>query len=78
MRWPGRLPEEDETLTTRPHPARTITGIAARISRIGAITWISHCACQSSSVSSSIGRTAAGAGVVDEDVEAAEALAGRR
>ena len=34
----GRLPEEEETLTIRPQPRSAITGAAARISRIGAIT----------------------------------------
>jgi hypothetical protein len=53
LRWPGRLPEEELKLTTLPHPAAAMTGIAARISRMGAITWMSHWACQSASVSAS-------------------------
>ena len=35
----GRLPDEEQTLTIRPQPRSAITGAAARISRIGAITW---------------------------------------
>ncbi len=54
----GRLPDEEHTLTIRPQPRSAIAGAAARISRIGAITWSSHCSCHSSSVSSSSGRTA--------------------
>ena len=57
MRCPGRLPEDDDTLTIRPQPRSAISGIAARMSRIGAITWISHIACHSSSVSAAIDRT---------------------
>ena len=54
----GRLPEEEHTLTIRPQPRSAMTGAAARIRRIGAITWSSHWACQSSSVSSSSEQTA--------------------
>ena len=57
MRCPGRLPEDEDTLTIRPQPRSAISGIAARMSRIGAITWISHIACHSSSVSASSDRT---------------------
>ena len=34
----GRLPAVEQTLTTRPQPRASIGGIAARISRSGAIT----------------------------------------
>ena len=54
----GRLPDDEHTLTIRPQPRSAIAGAAARISRIGAITWSSHCACHSSSLSSSSERTA--------------------
>ena len=48
--WPdGRLPAVDETFTTRPQPRSAMAGMAARIRRIGAITFRSHAACQSSS-----------------------------
>src|ERR1700693_1850834 len=57
LRCPGRLPDDDETLTIRPQPRSAITGASARISRIGPITCSSHCACQSSSVSCSTERT---------------------
>ena len=54
----GRLPDDEDTFTIRPQPRSAIAGATARISRIGAITCSSHCACHSSSVSSSSGRTA--------------------
>ena len=52
----GRLPALEETLTTRPQPRSAIFGIAARISRIGAITFSSQAAYQSSSGTSSRSR----------------------
>ncbi len=57
MVWEGRLPEDEHTLTIRPQPRSAIAGAAARISRIGAITWSSHCSCHSASASSSSGLT---------------------
>ncbi len=51
----GRLPADEVTLTIRPQPCSAILGANARIRRIEAITCRSHCACQSSSVSSSSG-----------------------
>src|SRR3984885_4002432 len=54
----GRLPDEEQTFTIRPHPCSAMAGAAARIRRMGPITWRSHWACHSSSVSSSSARTA--------------------
>ena len=70
----GRLPAVLETLTTRPQPRSRMPGIAARISRIGAITLSSKAAYQSSSGTSSRSRRRARARVVDQHVHAAEAL----
>src|SRR5205823_1509620 len=53
----GRLPDDEETLTTRPHSRSAIRGTAARIIRSEATTFSSHCSRQSSSVSSSSVRT---------------------
>ena len=49
----GRFPDEEQTLTIRPPPCWAIAGAKLRISRIGPITWSSHWACQSASVSAS-------------------------
>src|SRR5436190_23346597 len=49
----GRLPALEQTFTTRPQPRSTIRGIAARIARIGAITFTSQAAFHSSSATSS-------------------------
>ena len=62
----------------RPPPRAAIRGAAARISRMGARTWSSCSARQSSSVSSSSGAHEARPRVVDEHVDAAHLLGARR
>ena len=47
----GRFAEDELTLTIRPQPRSAMRGAAARIRRIGAITFSSHWTSQSSSVS---------------------------
>ena len=65
----GRLPDEEPTFTTLPHPRSAMPGRGARISRIEAITCSSHCSCHSSSVELLERPRTARAGVVDEHVD---------
>ena len=72
----GRLAADEQTLTIRPQPRSAMLGAAARMARNGASTFSSQAACQSSSGTSSMGAPLSGAGVVDQHVEAVEALRG--